>query len=153
LKDLLNKIHNCDNREILKQIPDKSIQVFLEDMPYNGLTACHWDKKQDLQEYWDLRLSKIKDNGCFVLFGSEPFSSYLRMSNMKMYKYDWIWEKSKATGFLNAKKQPLRAKENIIIFYRSQTIYNYQMSEKKYYNKGIRKKQSENDIYGNYKQK
>jgi site-specific DNA-methyltransferase (adenine-specific) len=123
MKDLLNKIHNCKNQEILPLIPDKSIQCFIEDMPYN-ITACHWDKKQDLEEYWNLRLSKIKDNGCFVLFGSEPFSSYLRMSNIKMYKYDWYWNKSKPTGFINAKNAPLKKIENVIVFSKNNTANN-----------------------------
>jgi site-specific DNA-methyltransferase (adenine-specific) len=126
VNNILNKIYNCDNREILKKIPDKSIQVFLEDMPY-GITSCKWDKRPDLQEYWDLRLNKIKDNGCFVLFGSEPFSSYLRMSNIKMFKYDWIWEKNIPTGKMIAKIQPMRIYETISIFYNKQALYNRQM--------------------------
>ena len=116
MNDLINKIHNCDNIEILKQLPDKSVQVFLEDIPY-GITACKWDKMPDLKEYWDLRLSKLKDNGCFVLFGCEPFSSYLRMSNIKMYKYDWIWNKKLAGNGILAKQQPLKIHELISIFY------------------------------------
>ena len=77
------------------------------------------------------RLNKlIKPNGAIVLFGSEPFSSALRMSNIKNYKYDWIWEKSKVTGVLNAKKQPLRHIENISVFYKKQCIYNPQGVEK-----------------------
>jgi len=122
MENLLNKIHNCKNQKILPLLPDKSVQVFLEDAPY-GITACKWDIMSDLKEYWDLRLPKLKDNGCFVLFGSEPFSSYLRMSNIKMYKYDWIWEKERGTGFANANKQPLNNYEIISIFYKNMCVY------------------------------
>ena len=98
-----------------------------------------------------LRLNKlIKPNGAIVLFGSEPFSSALRMSNIKNYKYDWIWEKSKATNFLNAKKQPLRAKENISVFYKKQSTYNPQRIQGKPYNKGMRKAQTDGDVYGSF---
>lgn len=100
-----------------------------------------------------LRLNKlIKPHGAIVLFGSEPFSSALRMSNIKNYKYDWVWEKSKATNFLNSKKQPLRAKENISVFYTKQPIYNPQMKKGEAYNKGVRKEQTENDVYGSFEQ-
>jgi site-specific DNA-methyltransferase (adenine-specific) len=123
MEQIINRIHNCDNQDILKQLPDKSVQVFLEDMPY-GITACKWDKMPDLKEYWELRLSKIKDNGCFVLFGSEPFASYLRMSNIKMFKYDWVWCKNQTSGFALVRKQPLRNHETISVFYKKQCIYN-----------------------------
>ena len=115
MDNLINKIYNCNNKDILKDIPDKSVQIFLEDMPY-GITACKWDTTPDLKEYWELHLSKIKDNGCFVLFGSEPFSSYLRMSNIKMYKYDWIWNKIIASGMQIAKYNPMKQHEIISIF-------------------------------------
>lgn len=118
----------------------------------NGTTACKWDSVIPFDEMW-LRLNKlIKPNGAIVLFGSEPFSSALRMSNIKNYKYDWVWEKSKATNFLNAKKQPLRAKENISVFYTKQPIYNPQMKKGEAYNKGVRKEQTENDVYGSFEQ-
>jgi site-specific DNA-methyltransferase (adenine-specific) len=101
---------------------------------------------------WE-KLKQLRDDRTpIVLFGTEPFSSNLRLSNIKEYKYDWIWEKSKATGFLNAKKQPLRAYENIHIFYKKSPKYNPQMSKSKPYNKGIRKEQTEDDIYGNFNQ-
>lgn len=129
---MLNKIHNCDNREILKQIPDKSIQVFLEDMPYNT-TNCDFEYNVDLKEYWELRLSKLKDNGCFVLFGQEPFSSRLRTSNLKIYKYDLYWEKERPTNILQLKRRFGKTIETISIFYKKQCIYNIQF--KKYFGK------------------
>ena len=127
------------------------VDAIITDPPY-GTTACKWDSVIPFGEMW-LRLNKlIKPNGAIVLFGSEPFSSALRMSNIKNYKYDWVWEKSKATNFLNAKKQPLRAKENISIFYKNQPIYNPQMKKGEAYNKGVRKEQSEDDVYGSFSQ-
>ena len=107
----------------------------------NGTTACKWDSIIPFDKMWE-RLNKlIKPNGAIVLFGSEPFSSALRMSNIKNYKYDWKWEKSKPTNFLNAEKQPLRKHEDICVFYQSQPTYHPQMSFGKSYSKGIRKDQ------------
>ena len=92
----------------------------------NGTTACKWDSVIPFDEMWK-RLNKlIKPNGAIVLFGSEPFSSALRMSNIKNYKYDWVWEKTKPSNFLNCKKQPMRKYENISVFYKKQCIYNPQ---------------------------
>jgi site-specific DNA-methyltransferase (adenine-specific) len=106
------------------------VDAIITDPPY-GTTACKWDNVIPFEDMWE-RLNKlIKPNGAIVLFGSEPFSSLLRVSNLKMYKYDWIWEKSKATLFTLAKKRPLKSDEDIIIFYKKQPTYNPQM------NKGI----------------
>ena len=92
----------------------------------DGTTRCKWDSVIDFDAMWK-RLNKlIKPNGAIVLFGSEPFSSTLRVSNIKNYKYDWIWEKTTSTGHLNAKKQPMRAYETISIFYKKQAVYNPQ---------------------------
>ena len=101
---------------------------------------------------WEQLKRVIKPNGAIVLFGAEPFSSLLRCSNIKDFKYDWIWEKSKATGFLNSKKQPLRAHEVISVFYSKPPTYNPQMVEGVSYNKGVRKEQTDNDVYGSFKQ-
>jgi len=135
----------------MKEIESGSVDMILTDPPY-GTTACKWDSIIPLGPMWE-RLNKlIKPNGAIALFGSEPFSSALRMSNIKNYKYDWVWEKSKATNFLNAKIQPLRAKENISIFYKKQPTYNPQMEKGDAYNKGVRKEQSEDDVYGSFEQ-
>lgn len=119
--------------------------------PY-GTTNCSWDIIIPFEDLWKQYKRVIKDNGAIVLFGSEPFSSYLRMSNIKMFKYDIIWEKSKATGFLNSKKRPLVAHENIHVFYKKQPTYNPQMTTGLPYNKGIRKSQTDDDVYGKFKQ-
>lgn len=106
----------------------------------------------DLELMWQ-ELSRItKPNAAILIFGCEPFSSYLRLSNIKNFKYDWIWEKSKATNFLNAKKQPLRCHEIISVFYKKQPTYNPQMVKATPYDKGVRKPQINDDVYGKYNQ-
>ena len=137
--------------EQMKLIPSGSIDAIITDPPY-GTTQCKWDSVIPFKPMWEQLSRIIKPNGAILLFGSEPFSSVLRMSNIKNYKYDWVWEKSKATNFLNAKKQPLRAKENILVFYKKQPTYNPQMTKGKSYNKGIRKKQTKDDVYGSFNQ-
>lgn len=103
------------------------VDAIITDPPY-GTTACKWDTVIPFPEMWE-RLNKlIKPNGAIVLFGSEPFSSALRMSNIKNYKYDWIWKKPRGTGHLNAKKMPMRDSENISIFNVHHSLYNPQMS-------------------------
>jgi site-specific DNA-methyltransferase (adenine-specific) len=96
-------------------IPDKSIDMILCDLPY-GTTACKWDVIIPFEPLWKEYKRVIKDRGCIALFGSEPFSSYLRMSNIKNYKYDWIWDKKLSTGHLNAKIMPMKRHEIISIF-------------------------------------
>ena len=106
------------------------VDAIITDPPY-GTTACKWDTVIPFDEMW-LRLNKlIKPNGAIVLFGSEPFSSALRMSNIKNYKYDWVWNKDKGFGVFLAKKQPLRTVENILVFYKKQPTYNPQMTDAK----------------------
>ena len=120
------KLYNGDCLEVMKSIADKSIAAIITDPPY-GTTACKWDSVIDFDLMWEQLNRIIKDNGAIVLFGSEPFSSTLRMSNIKNYKYDWVWIKEQGTGFLNSKKQPLRNNEQISVFYKKQSIYNPQM--------------------------
>ena len=117
-----------DCLELMKDIPDKSIDLILCDLPY-GTTQCKWDSIIPFDKLWTHYNRIIKDNGAIVLFGSEPFSSVLRMSNIKNYKYDWVWEKEQGTNQLNAKIQPLRKHENICVFYKKQPTYNPQMEE------------------------
>lgn len=140
-----------DCLEVLKEIPSGSIDMILTDPPY-GTTQCKWDSVIDLDAMWVELNRVIKPNGAICLFGAEPFSSYLRISNIKQYKYDWVWEKSKATGFLNSKRQPLRAHEFIHVFYAKQCNYYPQMTEGAAYDKGVRKEQTDNDVYGSFNQ-
>ena len=109
--------------EQMKLIPSGSIDAIITDPPY-GTTACKWDSVIPFDAMWEQLNRIVKPNGAIVLFGSEPFSSALRMSNIKNYKYDWIWEKSRPTGFFLAKKQPMKIHEFIHVFYKKQCLYN-----------------------------
>jgi len=104
--------------------------AIITDPPY-GTTACKWDSIIPFESMWE-RLNKlIKPNGAIVLFGSQPFTSALIMSNLKMFKYEWIWDKVQPTGALTVKKMPMKQHENVIIFYKEQPTYNRQMKERK----------------------
>lgn len=113
----MNKVdlRQGDCLELLKDIPDGSVDLVLTDPPY-GTTACKWDSVIPFEPMWAELKRIIKPNGAIVLFGSEPFSSALRMSNIKNYKYDWVWNKRAFSNQMMAKKQPLRVIENIIVF-------------------------------------
>jgi site-specific DNA-methyltransferase (adenine-specific) len=117
------QLYKGDCLEVMKSIADKSIDAIITDPPY-GTTACKWDSVIPFDLMWEQLNRIIKDNGAIVLFGSEPFSSALRMSNIKNYKYDWIWEKNIPTNFWMAKKMPMRIYEKISIFYEKQPTYN-----------------------------
>ena len=122
----LNKIYNMDCLEGMKFIPDKSIDMILCDLPY-GTTAYKWDNVIPFEPLWGQYNRIIKDNGAIVLFGSEPFSSYLRLSNLKHYKYDIYWKKEKPTNFFQLKRRVGKVTENICVFYKKQCSYNPQM--------------------------
>ena len=115
-----------DCLEVMKTIKDNSIDAIITDPPY-GTTACKWDSIIPFDLMWEQLNRIIKPNGAIVLFGSEPFSSALRMSNIKNYKYDWVWEKTKASVPMLANKMPMRRHENISVFYKKQPTYNPQM--------------------------
>jgi site-specific DNA-methyltransferase (adenine-specific) len=104
-----------DCLEELPKIADKSIDMILTDLPY-GTTACKWDNIIPFEPMWKEVKRVIKDNGCIALFGSQPFTSKLIMSNIKMFKYQWIWIKNRPTGFLTAKYMPMKGNEEIVIF-------------------------------------
>lgn len=101
--------------ELMKRLPDKSIDAIITDPPY-GTTACKWDSVIPFEPMWEQLKRLIRPNGAIVLFGSQPFTSALIMSNVKMFKYEWVWEKSKAVGFVNAKLKPMPKHENVLIF-------------------------------------
>ena len=111
---MINLMHG-DCLELMKNIPDGSVDMILADPPY-GTTACKWDSVIPFEPMWAELKRIIKPNGAIVLFGSEPFSSALRMSNIKQYKYDWVWEKSKVGNVFNCKNAPQKNFENIMIF-------------------------------------
>ena len=118
MKDVITdnyKLLHGDCLERMKEIPDGSIDLILTDPPY-GTTACKWDSVIPFDLMWEQLKRIIKPSGAIVLFGSEPFSSALRMSNIKQYKYDWVWDKKLAGNGILAKKQPLKVHELIHIF-------------------------------------
>ena len=119
------QLYNGDCLEVMKGIPDKSVDMILCDLPY-GTTACKWDVIIPFEPLWEQYDRVIKDNGAVVLFGSEPFSSQLRLSNLKNYKYDLYWVKQKPVNFLQLKKRFGKTTETISIFYKKQPTYNPQ---------------------------
>jgi len=122
---MINKIYNEDCLIGMQRIPDKSIDMILCDLPY-GTSACKWDVVIPFEPLWAQYKRIIKDNGAIVLFGSQPFTSALVMSNPTLFKYSLVWDKTTKTNHLNAKKQPLRRTEDIVVFYEKQCTYNPQ---------------------------
>ena len=122
------KLYQGDCLEVMDKLIEEGINVdmILTDPPY-GTTACKWDSVIPLDEMWERINKLIKPNGAICLFGNEPFSSKLKMSNIKNYKYDWKWNKVRGVGHLNAKKRPMMCIEDIMVFYKKQCIYNPQM--------------------------
>jgi len=119
------KIIHGDCLEIMPTLADKSVDMILCDLPY-GTTACKWDTIIPFEPLWKQYKRLIKDKGAIVLTASQPFTSALVMSNIEWFKYEYIWDKVKATGMLNASHQPLRRHENVLIFCNGKTIYNPQ---------------------------
>lgn len=136
-----------DCLEMMKLIPDGSVDMVLCDLPY-GTTQNGWDSLIPFPELWTEYKRVGKENCAFVLTAQPPFDKVLGCSNLAMLKYEWIWEKTKATGHLNAKKQPMKAHENVLVFYGKQATYNPQKTEGKPY-KGSGGG-SKNDNYGDF---
>jgi len=144
---LLNRVFNEDCLLGMHKIPDNSVDFILTDLPY-GTTQCKWDVVLPFTELWAEYKRVLKPSGVVALTGTEPFSSLLRMSNLKMYKYDWVWDKIKGTGHLNAKKQPMRCYENISVFYTEQCTYNPQKTQGHTRKKAFKRKHLQSDVYG-----
>tara|TARA_R100000935_G_scaffold49158_1_gene74252 strand:- start:1320 stop:2030 length:711 start_codon:yes stop_codon:yes gene_type:complete len=142
------QLFNDDCLKVLPTIPDKSIDLILTDPPY-GTTKCKWDSIIPFEPMWKELKRIIKDNSCIALFGTEPFSSHLRLSNLDWFKYDWYWNKKIITGFLNSKRQPLRCIEIVSIFYKKKHNYIPIMTKGKRRKKGGINKSSK--CYGEYK--
>lgn len=125
------RLYNDDCLEVMDKLIELGVKVdaIITDPPY-ATTQNKWDSMISLDEMWK-RLNKLKrdDRTPIILFANEPFASMVRVSNIKQYKYDWCWRKDNSTGFLNAKRQPLRIYENIMVFYKKQCKYNPQMRE------------------------
>lgn len=144
------RLYKGDCLEVMKEIESGSIDAIITDPPF-GTTACKWDSVIDFKLMWEQLNRIIKSNGAIVLFGSQPFTSALIMSNPKYFKYEWIWKKSHATGHLNSKRQPMRQHENICVFYKKQSVYNPQMIDKTYIDKRTKSGDDSNvDIYGDF---
>ena len=137
MKDI--KLYKGDCLEIMKQIPNGSIDMILCDLPY-GTTACKWDVIIPFDKLWEQYERIIKPNGAIVLTASQPFTSALIMSNTNMFRYEWIWEKTLFSNFALVKKQPAKLHENILVFYKKQPTYNPQMQEGKPYSDKPRKR-------------
>ena len=119
------KLLQGDCLELMKDIPDGSIDVILCDLPF-GTTKNEWDKIIPFGLLWEQYNRVIKDNGAIILFSQMPFTAQLVMSNQKHFRYEWIWQKTKSSGFMNAKKMPLKQHENILVFYKKLPTYNPQ---------------------------
>ena len=145
IDNFINNVFEGDCLEIMKQLPEKSIDMVLCDLPY-GTTQNKWDSVIPLGGLWQQYRRIVKDDGAIVLTSQGMFTAELMVSNSKMFRYKWIWEKSKSTNFLNAKKQPLRKHEDVCVFYRKQPVYHPQMIDGLPYDKGIRK----NQLSGSY---
>ena len=121
------KLYNGDCLEIMDKLIKEGVKVdsIITDLPY-GTTQNKWDSVIPLDKIWEQYNRIIKDNGAIVLFAQTPFDKVLGCSNLKNLRYEWIWEKTTATGHLNAKKMPMKAHENILVFYKKSPIYNPQ---------------------------
>ena len=145
----MTELLHGDCLEIMKSIPDKSVDMILCDLPY-GTTQNKWDFVIDFNKLWGEYTRIIKDNGVIALTSQGIFTARLILSNEEWFKYKIVWIKSKSTNFLNTKKQPLRKHEDICIFYKKQPTYNPQMTQGKSYDKGVRKNQCTGS-YGDFK--
>lgn len=150
------KLYQGDCLEVMKDIPDKSIDMILCDLPY-GVTRNNWDSEISLDALWEQYIRIIKDNGAICLFADGMFMAKLMMSNPKMWRYNLVWNKVLASGFLNANRMPLRSTEEIVVFYKKQPIYNPQKTKgKPNHSKGkaVGKESDDetqvNNNYGNY---
>lgn len=148
------ELYKGDCLEVMDELINKGVKVdcILADPPY-GTTNCKWDSIIPFDDMWERINKLIKSNGAICLFGSEPFASALRMSNIKKYKYDWYWIKEKGKGHLNAKKMPLKSVETISVFYNSPPTYNPQFEKGLPYQKiNCSKSKLNKGVYGKTKE-
>lgn len=149
---LLNDIElwQGDCLELMKDIPDKSIDCAICDLPY-GTTSCKWDIIIPFESLWEQYHRVVKENGAIILFGSEPFTSKLICSNINEFKYDIVWDKVNCSSGRLAKMRPLKSHENILVFYKSQPTYNPQMVEGKMWHRCGKKTKKLPSVYGEEK--
>lgn len=139
-------LHHGDCLEIMKDIPDKSVDMVLCDLPY-GTTACKWDSIIPFDELW-MNYNRIaKDNAAIVLFSAQPFTTRLINSNRKQYRYNWYWKKNNVTGFSYARYQPMRCIEDICVFYKTMPTYNPQGLIELKNTKVRKKKETKDSVY------
>lgn len=124
----INEIHEGDCLELMKRIPDGSIDMILADLPY-GTTRNKWDSIIPLDALWTQYERIIKERGAIVLTAQTPFDKVLGASNLRLLRYEWIWEKNRGTGHLNVKRMPMKNHENVLVFYKKLPTYNPQMRE------------------------
>ena len=141
------QLYQGDCLELMSDIPDGSIDMILCDLPY-GTTQNKWDNKLPLDALWAHYERIIKTNGAIVLFSQMPFAAELVSSNPKLFRYEWIWQKSQGTGFLNANRMPLKAHENLLVFYKRLPVYHPQKTPGKPYARTINDKST--DSYGKF---
>jgi site-specific DNA-methyltransferase (adenine-specific) len=151
MEQFINKVIQGDCLEVMKDIPDKSIDMILADLPY-GTTACKWDVVIPFEPLWEQYERVIKDNGAIVLTASQPFTSILVTSNLKLFKYEWIWEKDAGSNFATVKYQPMKEHENILVFGKGKTKY-YPIKETRIGSRQGKKTKSydsgrKNSVYG-----
>ena len=142
-----NIIYHGDCIERMKILPDNSVDMVLTDPPY-GTTQNKWDTIVDMDAFWKEIKRVTKKNSAILIFTQMPFTATVVMSNSKMFRYEWICEKANPTGFLNARRMPLKCHENILVFYEKLPTYNPQMIQGKPHSRGGTDRQSKN--YGSY---
>lgn len=125
----INKIHCGDCLELMKEIPDKSIDMILCDLPYN-ITSNKWDLIINLEKFWSEYKRILKQNGIVALTASQPFTSKLVLSNLEMYKHEWVWIKNRGSNFANTVREPMKEHESVLIFSNGKWTYNKQMQER-----------------------
>jgi len=126
------QLYHGDCLDILPTLEAGSVDAIIADLPY-GTTACKWDTVIPFAPLWEQYKRLIKPRGDVVLFGSQPFTSALVMSNVGWFRYEWIWEKPQGTGYLNANRNPMKAHENVVVFYERLGTYNPQKTKGKPY--------------------
>lgn len=122
------RLYTGDCLELMAQMPDNSVDLLFTDLPY-GTTQCKWDTPIDLARFWEEAGRVVRSGGAKVLFAQTPFDKVLGTSNLRELRYEWIWEKTQPTGHLNAKRMPMKAHENLLVFYDKLPIYHPQMTE------------------------
>lgn len=149
----INQVYQGDCLDLMTDIDPKSIDMILCDLPYGVTARNKWDVVIPFDKLWEQYERIIKDNGCIALTAIQPFTSLLVSSNLKLFRYEWIWEKNKSTGFLNAKKMPLRNHESVLVFYKKQPVYNPQKTTGHKPVNSYTKHTSDGSNYGNTKTK